>query len=179
MSRPEASVARQPVVRPAAIGDVPVIHHLLEIYAAKGNLLPRTMSELYRHLRDFFVIEVATGPSLDRDPRLGPIGEIDGQVVACGALEIFTEDLGEVRSLVVDEAHEGRGLGRLLVERITNEARAIGLKRLMALTYVPAFFHKLGFQTVAMDTLPEKVWGVCVKCYKYNQCDETAVLKEL
>jgi len=161
MPRPETRLAMQPLVRPAAIGDVPVIHHLLEIYAAKGNLLPRTMSEIYRHLRDFFVIEIGD------------------KVVACGALEIFTEDLGEVRSLVVDEAHEGRGLGRLLVERITDEARAIGLKRLMALTYVPAFFHKLGFQTVAMDTLPEKVWGVCVKCYKYNQCDETAVLKEL
>jgi amino-acid N-acetyltransferase len=163
MSRPDTAVhsTAAPRVRPAAIGDVPTLHHLLEIYASKGNLLPRTMSELYRHLRDFFVIE------------------IDSKVVACGALEIFTEDLGEVRSLVVDEAHEGRGLGRLLVERIADEARAIGLRRLMALTYVPAFFSKLGFRIVEKDTLPEKVWGVCVKCYKYNQCDETAVLKEL
>lgn len=163
MSRPDTALhsTATPQVRPAAIGDVPTLHHLLEIYASKGNLLPRTMSELYRHLRDFFVIE------------------IDHKVVACGALEIFTEDLGEVRSLVVDEAHEGRGLGRLLVERIADEARAIGLRRLMALTYVPAFFSKLGFRIVEKDTLPEKVWGVCVKCYKYNQCDETAVLKEL
>jgi len=162
MSPPEAAVSIQtPLVRPAAIGDVPTIHHLLEIYAAKGNLLPRTFSELYRHLRDFFVIEV------------------DGRVVACAALEIFTEDLGEVRSLVVDEAHERRGLGRLLVERVLDEARTIGLRRVMALTYVPPFFHKLGFRTVGKETLPEKVWGVCVKCYKYNNCDETAVLKEL
>jgi len=163
MSRPDPlqPSTKQPVIRQAAIGDVPTIHHLLEIYAAKGNLLPRTFSELYRHLRDFFVIE------------------IDGQVVACAALEIFTEDLGEVRSLVVDEAHERRGLGRRLVERLIEEARTIGLRRLMALTYVPPFFHKLGFKTVAMDTLPEKVWGVCVKCYKYNNCDETAVLLEL
>jgi amino-acid N-acetyltransferase len=150
-----------PVIRPAAIGDVPYIHHLLEIYAAQGNLLPRTMSELYRHLRDFFVVEV------------------DGKVAGCGALEIFTENLGEVRSLVVDDAFKGRGFGRLLVERIIEEARAIGLKRLMALTYVAPFFHKLGFQTVPKDTLPEKVWGICVKCYKYNHCDETAVLLEM
>lgn len=163
MSRPDPTQTGHatPVIRAAAIGDVPTLHELLELYAAKGNLLPRTFSELYRHLRDFFVIEIG------------------GKVVACGALEIFTEDLGEVRSLVVDEAHERRGLGRLMVERIIDEARTIGLTRLMALTYVPIFFHKLGFQTVAMDTLPEKVWGVCVKCYKYNQCDETAVLKEL
>lgn len=148
-------------VRPASIGDVPEIHHLLDIYAAQGNLLPRTMSELYRHLRDFFVIEA------------------DGKVAACGALEIFTEDLGEVRSLVVDDAFKRRGLGRMLVERTITEARAIGLKRLMALTYVPEFFHKLGFQTVPKDTLPEKVWSVCVKCYKFNSCDEIAVLKQL
>jgi amino-acid N-acetyltransferase len=149
------------VVRPAAIGDVPYIHHLLEDYARQGNLLPRTMSELYRHLRDFFVIES------------------QGQVVACGALEIFTEDLGEIRSLVVAEPYKGRGYGRRLVERLIAEARTLGLRRLMALTYVPEFFHKLGFKTVPKDTLPEKVWSVCVKCYKYNHCDEIAVLKEL
>lgn len=150
-----------PQVRAARIADVPYIHHLLELYATKGNLLPRTMNEIYRHLRDFFVIEVG------------------GEVVAIGALEIFTEDLGEVRSLVVREDHERRGLGRLMVQRIVAEARQLGLRRLMALTYVPAFFQQLGFVTVGMETLPEKVWNVCVKCYKYNHCDEVAVLLEL
>lgn len=161
MPMPERAAVEVPKIRPAAIADVPEIHHLLETYAAKGNLLPRTMNELYRHLRDFFVIE------------------IEGRVGACGALEIFTDDLGEVRSLVVDEKYERRGFGRLMVQRIIAEARTIGLRRLMALTYVPTFFHKLGFKTVAMETLPEKVWGVCVKCYKYNKCDEVAVLLEL
>ncbi len=160
MPLPEPSKAALHI-RPAAIGDVPAILHLLEIYSAQGNLLPRTMNELYRHLRDFFVVEV------------------DGKLAACGALEIFTEDLGEVRSLVVDDAFKGRGLGKALVERLAEEARAIGLKRLMALTYVPEFFHKLGFKTVSKDTLPEKVWSVCVKCYKFNHCDEIAVLKLL
>ena len=159
--KPKTRARVAPSVRPAAIGDVPEIHHLLEIYASQGNLLPRTMGELYRHLRDFFVVEIG------------------GRVAACGALEIFTEALGEVRSLVVVDEHKGQGLGRLLVERIINEARTIGLKRLMALTYVPGFFHKLGFQTVSKDTLPEKVWSVCVKCYKFNHCDEIAVVLEL
>lgn len=150
-----------PRLRPAAIGDVPYIHYLVESYAAQGNLLPRPMSELYRSLRDFFILE------------------LDDRVAACGALEIFTEDLGEIRSLVVDEPYKGRGYGRLLVERLLEEARAIGLRRIMALTYSPEFFHKLGFRTVAKDTLPEKVWGICVKCYKFNHCDEIAVLREL
>ena len=153
-----ASAAR---LRAAAIGDVPYIHHLIEGYATQGNLLPRPMNEIYRHLRDFFVMEV------------------DGKVAGCAALEIFTEDLGEVRSLVVADDFKGRGYGHLLVERIIQEARTIGLRRLMVLTYVPPFFHKLGFQTVPKDTLPEKVWGVCIKCYKFNNCDEIALLLEL
>jgi amino-acid N-acetyltransferase len=150
-----------PLIRPAAITDVPQIHHLLDTYANMGNVLPRPFSELYRHLRDFFVIE------------------LDGRLVACGALEIFTENLGEVRSLVVAEEYKKHGLGRRLVARIVDEARQIGLRRVMALTYVPRFFHNMGFRTVAKETLPEKVWGICVKCYKFNHCDETAVLLEL
>lgn len=155
------SAAVNSVVRPAAIGDVPEIHHLVENYAAQGNLLPRPMNELYRHLRDFFVIEV------------------NGRLAGCAALEIFTEDLGEIRSLVVDDQFKRRGFGGVLVERLLDEANAIGLRRIMALTYVPEFFHKLGFETVRKETLPEKVWGICVKCYKFNNCDEVAVLLEL
>ena len=164
-----------PSIRQAAIEDVPDIHYLLEIYASHGNLLPRTMSELYRHLRDFFVIEV--NEEWYRD--VPPTELRRHKIAACGALEIFTEDLGEIRSLVVADEYKGRGFGRLLVQHLTREARRIGLRRLMALTYAPEFFHKLDFKTVGKDTLPEKVWGICVKCYKYNNCDETAVLLEL
>jgi len=149
------------VVRPAAITDVPQIHDLLDQYARMGNVLPRPFNELYRHLRDFFVVEV------------------DEKIVGCAALEIFTESLGEVRSLVVAPDQAKHGFGRMLVERVLEEARSIGLKRIMALTYVPGFFHKLGFKTVSKNTLPEKVWGICVKCYKFNNCDEEAVLIEL
>ena len=148
-------------MRAAAITDVPQIHELLDNYARMGNVLPRPFNELYRHLRDFFVVE------------------IDGRIAACAALEIFTESLGEVRSLVVAQEYLKHGFGKLLVERILEEARTIGLKRIMALTYVPGFFHKLGFKTVNKNTLPEKVWGICVKCYKFNNCDEEAVVKEL
>lgn len=148
-------------VRPAEIHDVVDIHHLIENYASMGNLLPRPINELYRHLRDFFVVE------------------LNNRVVACGALEIFTETLGEVRSLVVEDQHKGHRYGQLLVEKIIDEARHIGLRQLMALTYAPEFFHKIDFKTVAKNTLPEKVWGICVKCYKFDNCDEVAVLKNL
>ncbi|MFC1664593.1 N-acetyltransferase [Pseudomonadota bacterium] len=148
-------------VRPATTGDVPDIHRLLQFHARKGNLLPRPLNELYRNMRDFFVIE------------------IDGKLRVCAALEIFTSELAEVRSLAVEEDYAGTGLGRKIVTQIMREAQDLGLIRLMALTYVPEFFHKIGFKTVAKETLPEKVWGVCVKCYKFHDCDETAVLRQL
>ena len=127
----------------------------------RGKLLPRTPSELYEHVRDFFVVDVA------------------GEVAGCGALQLFTSELGEVRSLAVSGVFEGRGYGRAIVERLVDESRRIGLRKLMALTYVPLFFHRLGFETVDRDALPEKVWGVCVYCPNYHNCNEIAVLKRL
>lgn len=150
-----------PITRPAAIADVPEIYYLLEVYSSQGNLLPRTMSELYRHVRDFFVVVLGK------------------RVAACAALEIFTEDLGEIRSLAVTDDSKGRGFAKMLVGEIIAEANRLGLRRLMALTYTPEFFYKLDFSRVTKGALPEKVWGVCVKCYKFNDCDETAVLLEL
>ena len=65
------------------------------------------------------------------------------------------------------------------MEHLLKRARGLGLARVMALTYVPEFFHRLGFVTVPKHSLPEKVWGICVKCYKFHNCDEIAVLKQL
>ncbi|HJL66839.1 MAG TPA: N-acetyltransferase [Arenicellales bacterium] len=148
-------------IRPATIGDVPAIHHLIEVYAEEGKLLHRPMNELYRHLREFF------------------IAERDSKVIGCGALEIYTEHLGEIRSLAVDPQSSGEGVGREITLLAIDEARKIGLHRLMALTYVPGFFHKLGFKTVDKSTLPEKIWGVCIKCSRFNDCDETAAVMDL
>ena len=155
------STGQTAVVRSANTQDVPAMHKLLEYYASKGNLLPRSTADLFHHLRDFYLVEV------------------DGQVVATAGLEIFTADLGEVRSLVVDPDFQRHKLGRQLCLRLIDEARAIGLSRLMALTYVPQFFHQLGFNTVEIATLPEKVMNVCRVCYKFNRCDEIAVILSL
>lgn len=148
-------------VRTATVDDVPPIYELLQRYAAMGNLLPRSEDEIFRQLRNFFVV----GPP--------------GRPLACGALEIFTAELGEVRSLMVESGYQKQGFGRRIVEHIAGKAAEQGLSRLMALTYVPEFFHRLGFRTVPKDTLPEKVWGVCIKCYRFNHCDEIAVLRHL
>ncbi len=148
-------------LRPARLADVPAIHALLREQAAAGNLLPRTQENLVRHVRDFVV------------------AERDGAVAAVGALEIMGPDLGEVRSLAVAPAFHRQGLGERLTRGLIDAARAVGLKRVMALTYVPGFFGRLGFEVVSKDDLPEKVWQVCVKCYKFNRCDEIAVMLRL
>lgn len=145
-------------LRAAALADVQPVHRLLKSYSDKGNLLSRSEQDLETNLADFWVIESGNG------------------IVACAALELFPNQLGEVRSLAVDEAQTGTGWGALLVDHIIQQSRNQGLSRLMALTYVPGFFHKLGFRTVPKATLPEKVWGICVKCYKFYDCDEIAVL---
>jgi amino-acid N-acetyltransferase len=150
-----------PVVKPAHPQDASVIHHLLKVHSDRGNLLPRSMEDIEFNLVDFKVVE------------------IESQVVACAALELFPNELGEVRSLAVDQRFGRLGLGSKLVAQLIDEAEKRNLNRLMALTYVPEFFHTLGFQTVPKATLPEKVWGICVKCYKFYNCDEIAVLRYL
>ncbi|MFT5112450.1 MAG: amino-acid N-acetyltransferase [Parasphingorhabdus sp.] len=150
------------VVRPATVRDVESIDLLLREQIDKGKLLPRPLPEIYEQVRDFFVAETT-----------------DGAIAGCTALQLFTAELGEVRSLAVSGRFEGGGLGRALVDRLVSESNAIGLKKLMALTYVPGFFHKLGFNTVDRDELPEKVWGVCIHCPYYHNCNEIAVLRWL
>ncbi len=148
-------------VRPANVDDVVGIQRLLNHYASLGDLLPRTKNDIINNIEHFRVIER------------------DDKIIACGSLENFTPELAEIRSLMVDASIKGGGLGTLIVETLLEIAHLRKVSRVMALTYVPIFFHKLGFKTVDKNIFPEKVWGICVNCYKFENCDEIAVLKEL
>lgn len=105
--------------------------------------------------------------------------ESNGEVIACCALQIFTRNLGEIRSLAVVPEYTGFGFGKKLVQQIEDEALRIGLTKLMALTYEVRFFNKNGYDVVEMNVLPEKVWGACINCHKFRNCDEIAVLKQI
>ena len=148
-------------VRWATVVDATGIHDLLQNYAKLGRLLPRSTEEIVERLSSFLV------------------SEQNSTLSGCVSLEVFTHELGEVRSLAVNPDFARLGHGRSLVEHLEVEARRLGLQRLIALTYVPDFFDKLGFKITAMDTLPEKVFGVCVTCPKFNRCDEIAMIKNL
>lgn len=147
------------MVRSAKISDARPIHKLLLKYAADGLVLPRSLSDIYECIRNFYVYV-----------------DSDGVVIGAVCLQISWEDLAEVRSLVVAEQASGQGVGRQLVEQCLNEAREIGLPKVFALTYKVEFFVKLGFAEIEKSELPHKIWGDCIKCAKFPECDETAMM---
>ncbi len=146
----------------ASVNDAQAIHDLVNTFARRGEMLPRTMSEVYQNLRDFYVVH---------DGR--------GEAVACGGLHILWADLGEIKSLAVREDLHGNGLGGRIVDACIDEAREIGLTTAFALTYRPGFFEKLGFTQADVMTLPRKVWGECYRCPKFPTCNEIAMVREL
>ena len=148
-------------IRNAKISDAVSIHELVNCYAELDKMLFRSMADIYEKLQSFIV------------------ADIDGKVVGCCALEIIWADLAEIKSLAVNENYLGKEIGRKIVEASINKATEIGVLRIFALTLVPEFFVKLGFEIVEKDTLPMKVWSDCARCSKQQNCDETAVLKSL
>jgi amino-acid N-acetyltransferase len=151
------------MLRKAHIGDVSAIHRLVNSSAEKGEMLPRSLAELYDNMRDYLVYAPA-----DK-------GEVTG---AC-ALHICWENLAEIRSLCVDESSRGRGIGHELVRACMDEAREFGLERLFVLTYRASFFAELGFREVEKTELPQKIWTDCIKCPKFPKCDEVAMISDL
>ena len=149
------------MIRKAQIQDVKEIQKLLMNFASRGDMLSRSLSEIYESLRDFYVFED------------------NGQILGAAALHIVWEDLAEVRSVAVAENVGRSGIGSQLVQSCISEARQIGLKRIFCLTYKPEFFSKQGFHLVDKSELPHKVWGDCIKCPKFPDCDENAMIMDL
>ena len=151
------------MIRKAIMNDVKPIQKMLEHYGQRGQLLPRSLSELYSYLRDYYVYV----PDGEDQPRGN-----------C-ALHLCWEDLAEIRSLAVLEDQQGNKHATRLVETCLREARSLGIKRVFVLTYVEGFFAKMGFNTVEKSELPHKVWSDCLKCSKFPECDETAMVLDL
>lgn len=149
------------VFRKASMRDIPALLHLINGYAAKGVMLPRTEFEMSENIRDFSVI-------YENDALLG-----------CGALHFYSPTIAEVRSLAVDPSVTTRGIGRQIVEGLEAEARQFGLHAMFAFTYVTGFFARLGFHEVERGELPLKAWKDCLRCPKFQACDEIAVVKRL
>jgi amino-acid N-acetyltransferase len=148
-------------IRKARLTDIPALLELINTYAKGGVMLPRTEFEMAENIRDF------------------DIAVDDGRLVGCGALHYYTPSSGEVRSLAVEPGLKTKGIGRMLVESLEAEARVNDVQSLFAFTYVDGFFRKLGFSEVDRGELPLKAWKDCLRCPKFQACDEIAMLKQL
>ena len=148
-------------LRKASVDDVDSIYALLQYFAEKKLLLPKTKDQLFHQIRSFRVIQLAE------------------DIIGSAQLDIFTSELAEVKSLAVHDNFHGHGLGRILVEDCEKEAISMRIKNIFALTYQVKFFEKLNYRLVDIQSLPEKVFKECVVCPFYGACNENALLKNL
>ncbi|MCB0114378.1 MAG: GNAT family N-acetyltransferase [Caldilineaceae bacterium] len=152
-------------IRHAQPEDVPQLVALINSFAERNLMLPRTDAAVMQALPDWLVAE----------------DEVDGQrrVVGCGALAALTAEMAEVRSLAVDPSQHGKGVGSVIVENLVALARAREFRSVCALTLRERFFVRLGFEIVDRWSVSPKLWQECIYCPKFHRCDEVAVLKSL
>jgi len=148
-------------IRKAETTDIKQVQKLINEFAKREEMLPRSLNDLYENIRDLFVCE-------DR-----------GQIKGACALHILWEDLAEIRSLAVAEGSRRKGIGNRLLKICLREAKGLGIKRVFALTYQPEFFLKNSFKGIDKSKLPQKIWGDCLRCPRFPECDEDAVIMEL
>lgn len=149
------------MIRKAKIKDIGQIQNLINCFARQDLMLPRSLNELYENLRDFWVVEEGN------------------KIIACCALHISWDDLAEIKSLAVAKNRQHKGIGGKLVELCLAEAKTLAAKKVFALTYNPAFFKKFGFKKIKNSLLPHKIWAECIKCCKFPDCQEVAMIKQL
>jgi amino-acid N-acetyltransferase len=148
-------------IKKATLRDAKSIQAIIDKFAKKDKMLPRSLSEIYENIRDFFICQ-------DK-----------GEIIGISALHILWENLAEIRSVAVLQEYQNKGIGKKLVEQCLKEVKALGVKKIFALTYNPEFFRKLGFKDIDKNALPQKIWGDCLRCPKFPECEEVAVLKTL
>ncbi len=134
------------------------MHHMINYFADKNEMLARPLSEIYENIRDYFVVREGS------------------EVIACVALHVMWEDLAEIKSLAVAESSQQQGIGGQLVNACLEEAKELGMDTIFCLTYKPAFFERAGFSQVDKMELPHKVWTECYRCPKFPNCDEVALI---
>lgn len=149
------------MIRKAKLADVKAIQALVNQYADSGQMLPRTLNEIYEHLRDFHVYEDS------------------GALAGVCALHISWDGLAELRSLAVRPDQVKHGIGTALVRECLREAVALQVARVFVLTYQAGFFRKLGFMDIDKKELPHKIWTDCLNCVKFPDCDESALIIKL
>jgi len=147
------------MLRRAKISDAREIYSLINWWAERGAVLERSLNYIYENMRDYWVYEKK------------------GKIVGVCALHVVGwENLGEIKSLAVDEKYQQRGIGNGLVRACVGEASALGMKKIFVLTFVPSFFKKFGFKKINKNKLPHKIWSDCINCAYFPNCKEEALI---
>ncbi len=149
------------MIRKATVEDVKKIQKLINYYAKHEKMLPRSLNELYESIRNFFVYTEGKN------------------IYGCCALNVDWEDLAEIKSLAVAPLRSRKGIGSKLLLECLKDAKALKVKRVFALTYVPEFFKEFGFEMIKKEDLPHKIWSECIKCMYFPNCKEIALMREL
>jgi amino-acid N-acetyltransferase len=148
-------------IRKATVDDVEMITKLVDHYAKKGLLLPKSAFKVYSKLQSFLIAEEG------------------GSVVGCASLVVLWKDLAEICSLAVEPDLVRKGVGKKLVEHCIEKAKNLKVPQVIALTYQDDFFQNMGFRQVDKDTFPRKLMWECLECPKLEQCDERAFIIDL
>jgi amino-acid N-acetyltransferase len=151
----------KPLIRKARLADVNDMHRIINHYAEKQQMLPKTQLQLYENLRDYSVVF---------DPAES------GRIIGCGALHIYWENLAEIRAIATAPEMTRKGVGTALVQTLLAEAKEMGIEQIFLFTYEPKFFNRFGFTRVEHNALPLKVYNECFNCPKFNTCDELAMV---
>jgi len=134
---------------------------LINYYAMREKMLPRSLNELYENIRDFHVYTEGKN------------------IYGTCALHVDWEDLSEIKSLAVAESKSSKGIGTKLLEQCLKDAKSLKVKKVFALTYIPAFFERFGFRIIDRKLLPHKIWSECIKCCYFPGCKEIAMMREV
>ncbi len=146
----------------AKLSDISEMQKLVLPEVESGVILSRNDDEIATNIRSYTLC-------FDGDMLIG----------FC-ALHIHTEYLSEIRSLIVKEGYRGKSIGKKLVDRCVDEAKMLGLKKVLSLTYKQLFFQRLGFIEIPKESIPEhKIWADCIKCKHFPVCNEVSLIKTL
>ena len=141
------SPASRVVIRPARTADVRAIRGLVDTYAPDRRLLSKATVALYEDITEFLV------------------ADLDGVVVGCGAVHVFWEDLAEVRTVAVDPAYVGTGIGSVLLTALIERARELGVAKVFCLTFETEFFGRHGFVEIEGTPVDHDVFEQLLRSY--------------
>lgn len=146
----------------ANLSDIPNMQNLVIPEVEAGIILARSSDEIATNIRSYI------------------IAREENEIVGFCALHIHTPELAEIRSLIVKESKRGMGIGQSLIAKAMQEAEALGIKKVLTLTYKQSFFEKLGFVEIPKESIPEhKIWADCIKCKHFPICNEVSLIKTL